>query len=372
MGSNDVYTVGFQPSSQIKTLKLFDECPYNSNSEIQGSRDNLEDQREKISLASKCESGISGIDNGQDTHMFKNGLIRVHEEDKMYGIIKNKSVSSLSNCGLHTEVEAIHKKDYSGVMCQAKLQSFSIYKRAMEQNFRGGANVKYAWYGASKNELNDILLHGFGHSMNIGEYIGGICLSPADFPIGSFQSSVADEDGLRHLLLCRVLLGRTEIVGPNSGQSNPSSDKFDSGVDNLVCPKKYVVWSTRVNTHILPEYIVSFRSSTGLEGYQRISHPLRRPSSNFIPFPALIKALSKFLPPDAIKVVAKHYGDHKEKKMTRLEMIQRLRNIAGDKLLLVVIKSYMDKMKAPQIGFSRNCNNREVNSDLQEWMTSLR
>lgn len=88
----------------------------------------------------------------------------------------------------------------------------------------------------------------------------GFCLC------NSFQSSVADEDGLRHLLLCHVLLGRTEIVRPNSGQSNPSSEKFDSGVDNLACPKKYVVWSTRVNTHILPEYIVSFRSSSGLEG----------------------------------------------------------------------------------------------------------
>ncbi|CAA2956082.1 probable inactive poly [ADP-ribose] polymerase SRO5 [Olea europaea subsp. europaea] len=344
MGSTDGYTVGFQHSPQIKTLKLFDESPYNSKTENPGSRANLEDQCEQVSLASKCESGISGIDNGQDTHMFKNGLIRVHEEDKMYGIIKNKSVSSLSSCGLHTEVEAIHKKDYSGVMCQAKLQSFCTYARAMEQNFRGGANMKYAWYGASKNELNNILLHGFGHSMNIGVYGGGICLSPADYPIGSFQSSVADEDGLRHLLVCHVLLGRTEIVQPNSGQSNPSSEKFDSGVDNLACPKKYVVWSTRVNTHILPEYIVSFRSSSGLEGYQRISHPLRRPSSNFIPFPALIKALSKFLPPDAVKTMAKHYGDHKEKKMTRLKLIQRLRNIAGDKLLFVVIKSYMDKV----------------------------
>ncbi|KAL2515726.1 putative inactive poly [ADP-ribose] polymerase SRO5 [Forsythia ovata] len=342
MGSIDGYTMGLAPSSQIKTLKLFDDCTYNSSTENPAPEANLEDQCEQ---ASECESGVSGTNNGQEVHAFKNGLTRVHEGDKMRGIIRNKFLSSLSTCGLHTEVEAIHKKVYSGVMCQAKYQSFCVYARAMEQNFGGSANVKYAWYGASKNELNDIVSHGFGHSTNTGVYGGGICLSPADHPIGSFQYSVAEEDGLRHLLLCRVLLGRTEIVRPDSGQSNPSSEEFDSGVDNLASPRKYIVWSTRMNTHILPEYVVSFRTSTGLEGYQRISRPLRRPSSAFIPFSALITVLSKSLPPDAIKVIAKHYGDHKAKKITRHELIQRLRNIAGDKLLLVVIKSHMDKMK---------------------------
>ncbi|CAI9753936.1 unnamed protein product [Fraxinus pennsylvanica] len=372
MGSTDCYAMGYQPSPQIKILKLFDECPYSSNTKTPASEANLEHRCEQTSVASDCESGVSGTGNMQENRMFENGLIRVHEEDKMHEIMKNKFVSSLSNCGLHTEVEAIHKKVYSGAMCQAKYQSFCIYARAMDQNFRGGANVKYAWYGASKNELNDILLHGFGHPMNTGAYRGGICLSAADHPTGSFRSSVADEDGLRHLLLCRVLLGRTEIVRPDSRQSNPSSEEFDSGVDNLASPKKYIVWSTRLNTHILPEYVVSFRSSTRLEGYQRISRPLRRPSSDFIPFSALTKVLSKFLPSDANEMIAKHYGDHKEKKITRHEFIQRLRNIAGDKLLLVTIKSHMDKTKAPQISFLRNCNNRGENSGLQEWMTSLR
>ncbi|CAA2953970.1 probable inactive poly [ADP-ribose] polymerase SRO5 [Olea europaea subsp. europaea] len=345
MGSIDCYAMGNQPSSQIKILKLFDDCPHSSNIKTPCSEANLEDQCEQTSFASDCESGISGTGNMQEIPMFENGLIRVHEKDKMYEIIKNKFLSGLSNCGFHNEVEAIHKKVYSGSMCQAKLQSFSIYAQAMEQHFRTGANVKYAWYGASKNELNDILSHGFGHPMNTGVYRGGICLSPADHPAESFPSSVADEDGLRHLLLCRVLLGRTEIVRPDSRQSNPSSEEFDSGVDNLASPKKYIVWSTRLNTHILPEYVVSFRSSTGLEGYQRISRPLRRPSSDFVPFSVLIKVLSKFLPPDANKMIATHYGDHKEKKMTRHEFIQRLRNIAGDKLLLVVIKSHMDKVR---------------------------
>lgn len=56
-------------------------------------------------------------------------------------------------------------------------------------------------------------------------------------------------------------MGKSEKVEAGSLQYHPSSDEFDSGVDDLTTPKWYIVWSTHMNTHILPEYIVSFRSS---------------------------------------------------------------------------------------------------------------
>ena len=61
-------------------------------------------------------------------------------------------------------------------------------------------------------------------------------------------------------------MGNKELVHPGSEQCHPSSDEFDSGVDNLVAPKKYIVWSTHMNTHILPEYIISFRVPSSLNG----------------------------------------------------------------------------------------------------------
>lgn len=70
-----------------------------------------------------------------------------------------------------------------------------------------------------------------------------------------------DEDGLMHMLLCRVIMGKMETVLPNSEQYNPSCEEFDSGVDDLASPRKYIVWSSRMNTHILPEYVVSFKAS---------------------------------------------------------------------------------------------------------------
>ena len=77
----------------------------------------------------------------------------------------------------------------------------------------------------------------------------------------SVKSSFADRDGVRHLLLCRVILGRTKVVQRGTEQCHPSCEDYDSGVDNLSAPKKYIVWCTRMNTHILPEYIISFRAS---------------------------------------------------------------------------------------------------------------
>ena len=82
----------------------------------------------------------------------------------------------------------------------------------------------------------------------------------------SVKSSVVDEDGLRHLLLCRVILGKTEVVPRGSYQCRSSSQEFDSGVDDLSNPKEYVIWCNQINTHVLPEYVLSFRLPSPLKG----------------------------------------------------------------------------------------------------------
>lgn len=84
----------------------------------------------------------------------------------------------------------------------------------------------------------------------------------------SVKSAVVDKDGLRHLLLCRVILGRTEVVPAGSDQCRPSSDEYDSGVvvDSLQSPKEYIVWSNRINTHVLPECVLSFRLASSTKG----------------------------------------------------------------------------------------------------------
>ncbi|PIN07878.1 NAD(+) ADP-ribosyltransferase [Handroanthus impetiginosus] len=213
------------------------------------------------SCPSDCESGVSGGENEQFP-LFDIGLIRIQEKEMIYKTIETKLVSSLSSYVNNLQVQAIHRSDYSNLMNRAKFQSFCIYSKALEIKNGGNANVKYAWFGASKNEIDRIIRHGFGFPTNNPTQGHGVYLSPADHPIGSMRSAEPDENGLRHMLLCRVILGNAEVISPGSTQYNPSSEEFDSGVDNPASPQKYIVWTSRMNTHILPDFVVSFRASS--------------------------------------------------------------------------------------------------------------
>jgi hypothetical protein len=82
-----------------------------------------------------------------------------------------------------------------------------------------------------------------------------------ELPVYSAVYADNDENGEQHMLLCRVILGKPEPVLQGSDQFHPSSEHFDTGVDDLFAPKRLIVWSTHMNTHILPLYAVSFKLS---------------------------------------------------------------------------------------------------------------
>ena len=75
-----------------------------------------------------------------------------------------------------------------------------------------------------------------------------------------------DENGERHLVFCRVIMGRMELLQPGSSQYYPSNEEFDSGVDDLQEPRQYVIWNMNMNSHIHPEFVVSFKLSAYGEG----------------------------------------------------------------------------------------------------------
>ncbi|KAK4257074.1 hypothetical protein QN277_006710 [Acacia crassicarpa] len=295
------------------------------------------------STVSDCGSAVSGSDHVQH-QMFGEGFFRLAEGDKVHDLIQRRFILGLGTLGANTKIVAIHRNAGSGVMAQARIQSFQVYMRAEEER-RGNANVKYAWYGTSgKEEVRQIISHGFcngsGETQNKGHFGCGLSLSSDDSPMESLKSSVVDKDGLRHLLLCRVILGRQELVHPGSDQCHPSSDEYDSGVDSLSAPKKYIIWCTRMNTHIFPEYVISFKVPS-MEDLLKFEGSVRKPSSPWIPFPSLISSLAKFLPPSSIALISKFQKDHNEKKISRKELIQKLRRITGDELLITVIKSFV-------------------------------
>lgn len=66
-------------------------------------------------------------------------------------------------------------------------------------------------------------------------------------------------------------MGNMELVHPGSCQCYPSSEDFDSGVDDLQNPKHYTIWNMNMNTHIYPEYVVSFKISSRVSSEGNIS-----------------------------------------------------------------------------------------------------
>ncbi|XP_061956684.1 probable inactive poly [ADP-ribose] polymerase SRO5 [Populus nigra] len=319
-----------------------DNTPKNSSQNPSTTNYASRHSRDQESVISDSESSSSGASSGQPPS-FNDGLVRLFEGDRVHDLIKRRFVSGLGLLGKQATVVAIHRNSYSGVLEQARMQSFQIFAKAMENKCGGDANVKFGWYGGTRDEICEIVKHGFSARMidnSNGLYGCGIYLSPDDSPVECVKKLSVDKDGLRHLLLCRLILGKSEVVHPGSDQCRPSSEEFDSGMDNLSSPRKYILWSTHMNTHILPEFVISFRAPSRLKGYFRIPESLRRPNSPWMPFPALISALSKFLPPTTTKLIIKYHRDHREKKISRQQLIQQVRKTVGDKLLISVIKSF--------------------------------
>lgn len=311
------------------------------------------------------EASVSDCESGTTHNEHIHGLVRLDEDEKLHRIIEKAFVSGLGPLRQHTSVVDIHRNGYASVISQARLQSFRIFGRAVEKKCGGNANVKFGWYSASKDEIGRIISHGFSHSN--GLYGCGVYLYPHHSSIESMKSCVVDEDGLRHLLLCRVILGKMEVVHPGSQQYHPSSEDFDSGVDNLPAPKKYIVWSTHMNTHILPEYAVTFRAPPCLKGFLNTQGSLKKPTSPWMPFTTLISVLSKFLPPQSVNLIAKHHRDHRENKIPRHELIRLVRQIAGDKLLTVVIKSH----RAKQLNSTNGSHQRKAQNGARNRMDSI-
>ena len=288
------------------------------------------------SSVSDCESSVSG----DARNVFDERFVRLPEGDKARDLVQSRLVKGLASCGLKSNVVSVHRNAWRSVMAQARVQCFQIFARAVAKLRGGDPNVKYAWYGASsKEEVEDIIEHGFGGKMPLRD---GLRLSPDDSPLKSVKSCGVDKDGVRHVILCRVILGRVEMVPRGSDPCGSSSEDYDSGMDgSFSSPEGYVIWSQRVNTHVLPEFVISFKLHPS-KGHVRIEEPLK-PSSPWMPFPALISVLSEILPSSDIALISKFHKDYKEKKISRHQLIQKVRVIAGDKLLVAAIKSFREK-----------------------------
>ncbi|CAL5436389.1 unnamed protein product [Camellia sinensis] len=286
----------------------------------------------------------------------------------------------------------------SSTSMQARLELF--HKQVeITKKFRGDANVQYAWLPCSKGVLSSIMMYGLGHcgtSKIKSTYGIGVHLSPANCTITSASYCDVDENGVRHMVFCHVIMGNMEVVHAGSKQFHPSSEDFDSGVDDMHTPRQYIVWNVNKNTHIYPEYVVSFKVSSDAEGLlvgseskldisgvttcsqgpqvqlqldpslaqlginnchqvpvercqERASNLCssitRTPNSPWMPLPMLFAAISNKVPVNDMELIETNYELFRSKKISRDDFITKLRLIVGDTLLRSTITNLQSKEK---------------------------
>ncbi|XP_057425656.1 probable inactive poly [ADP-ribose] polymerase SRO1 [Lotus japonicus] len=170
-------------------------------------------------------------------------------------------------------VEIVEAYRCLGTLMQAQLELFQTQAKITKE-LHGDANFRYAWLPFSKEDLSTMMKYGLGHCPLCATkctYGAGVYLAAVTCPYASARYCDTDEKGVRHLVLCRLIMGSMEVffpgIGSATGQFQPRKSKYDTGVDDIQCPRYYTVWNTNINTYIYPEFIISFKVSGNAEDY---------------------------------------------------------------------------------------------------------
>ncbi|KAL6985719.1 hypothetical protein U1Q18_019093 [Sarracenia purpurea var. burkii] len=343
----------------------------------------------------------------------------------MHGAMDSDAVRKMFLVGMGSYAVADTVEIYRGSSSsmQARLELF-LKQAEITERFRGDANVQYAWLPTTKEAVSNILMYGLGKcetSKSKSTHGIGVHLSPANCIITSASYCEIDENGVRHMVFCRVVMGKMELVHAGSKQFHPSSEDFDSGVDNLQYPRQYIVWNMNKNTHIYPEYVVSFKASSDAEGFlvgsknkldisdvttcsqgppqfqlqldrspsqsgiychQVPVEKLQEKTANlgsctersakmpWMPFRVLFAALSSKIPTYAMKAVESNYDLFKRGKIKRDDFVRTLRLMAGDTLLMSTIKDIRSKENDKLLAGNDANQGREKNeSSLNQVMS---
>ncbi|KAH7295366.1 hypothetical protein KP509_27G043800 [Ceratopteris richardii] len=333
-------------------------------------------------------------------------IIKLGVADCEFKMVHDKFYTGLGILASYATINAIFKNCHRSTSGQARMQAFQR-QQEITRLIRGDSNVRYAWHGTSKQGVSVVVLHGFGQPQipkHGTKYGIGVYLAPGNYSRVSAVYSDVDENGEQHMVLCRVIMGNMEQVEQGSEQFHPTSEDFDTGVDDICNPKRYVVWTTHMNTHILPEYIISFKLAAPwnniiatLKGRHLVEKPdapgkglkvdaqppecktpfkacagcnsvpasvakqglgpnksFRAPRSPWMSFPMLFLVMRTKLSEEKMSELQQHYLRFKVGQMPRDELIKILRCIAGDRLLADSIRSIQAQERAEKVSKGDN------------------
>ncbi|XP_057533098.1 probable inactive poly [ADP-ribose] polymerase SRO3 isoform X2 [Amaranthus tricolor] len=259
----------------------------------------------------------------------------INEQEKAFSDVKKLFLGGMKMVDSRVEVTAIHKLTYTGPHEKARAMAFHKTMQITQAARGGQSNTVFAWHGTSRKGVSDILAHGFGVPSKVSGLQAhgvGVYLSPGRLPHLSDLLAQADDNGEKHVLLCRVVLGNLEKIDAGSQQFSPSSTAFDNGVDDTVNPKWFVVWTTNMNTHILPECVVSYKCSNVLQGTKEGEEEVMKwapegPSKLFFSQLGIALPASKL---EELKALCRAF---KAGELAKDLFVQRLKSVVGNEML---------------------------------------
>ncbi|KAL9670470.1 hypothetical protein QQ045_008023 [Rhodiola kirilowii] len=375
--------------------------------ECTGESDNLVDQ-----VATTKKPVILPNLNFVDVVVSAESGVKAHDSKQVgpgFSYMKLDNIRDLFHKGMRSydDVEIIDVYRGSDLILQAHEE---LFRKQVEitAKYRGDANVRHAWLACTKDASSRIMKYGIGSvELNSSMHGTGIHLIAADCADLSVNLFDVDENGVHYVVLCQVVLGNMEVVDGGSHQFHPSSEDYDTGVDDLDCPKYHIIWNMDASSRIHPECVVSFRASSNekgspvkqenggdisgvtasqgsqdklLPGYSAnkmlqaneprgvtivtTSTPMA-PKSPWMPFPTLFAAISHRIPQDDMKLINIQYDIFKRKKMTRDDFVKKLRLIVGDQLLRSTITQLQcqvpsvseNELSTPQRPANLGCTN---------------
>ncbi|KAF2323913.1 hypothetical protein GH714_003941 [Hevea brasiliensis] len=307
------------------------------NSPIKRKRDGLDKEEPEVNSSIKQEEDASKRPRlcfpDVETSRWPNARL-LTEGEKAYSMVRDYFLSGIRKVDAGATITAIYQCTRDGHLEKAR---YEVFQKQIEitKAARGLSNLVYAWHGASAKGVESILAHGFGVPSKISGtecYGVGVYLSPLGLPYMSAKLSEMDGNGEKHLILCRVILGNVEKVEMGSQQYYPSNFQFDTGADDLNNPKWYIVWSSNMNRHIIPECVVSYKSAHQVQGQ------VKGPTCMKYSLEKLFSKMRNLLPPTKIREVVTLYDTYRGGKLARDMFIKQLRLIAGDEVLLSTIR----------------------------------
>jgi len=153
----------------------------------------MEEQDDQVSMTVEDSDGGEAIledsagSETDDQLAHFAGLLKIREETREYDGVKKTFLTGMKGHAKDTQVVAIYKNSASTSPMKARFAAFQAFEQVVSQKNggQGNANVKYAWYSGSKEEISQIISHGFGWCNGQSHGVG-VYLSPTSFLLDGY------------------------------------------------------------------------------------------------------------------------------------------------------------------------------------------